>query len=48
MKDILETENSSSTDASQCIQTSILPAEVQKAEGKRFVHGYLMALFGFI
>ncbi|XP_022990344.1 SHUGOSHIN 2-like isoform X2 [Cucurbita maxima] len=34
-KDILETKNSSSTDASQCIETSILPAEVQKAEGKR-------------
>ncbi|XP_022953540.1 SHUGOSHIN 2-like isoform X5 [Cucurbita moschata] len=35
VKDILETENSSSTDASQCIQTPILPAEDQKAEGKR-------------
>ncbi|XP_022953530.1 SHUGOSHIN 2-like isoform X4 [Cucurbita moschata] len=34
-KDILETENSNSTCASQCIETSILPAEVQKAEGKR-------------
>lgn len=44
-KDVLETENSNSTCASQCIETSILPAEVQKAEGKRYVHVYLFALF---
>lgn len=46
--DILETENSNSNDASQCKETSVLQTEVQKVEGKRLVHGYLVALFGFL
>lgn len=46
--DIMETENSNSNDASQCKETSVHQAEVQKVEGKRSVHGYLIALFGFM
>lgn len=44
---ILETDNSNSNDALQCKETSVHRAEVQKVEGKRSVHGYSIALFGF-